>query len=72
MKEEADHSRLVGGNFNKQRNLYMWLVLGDQVMSRSLHVSIRILKVYIEALTGFSHIFSLDDLSNTLLSQGCR
>ena len=31
----------------------------------------RILKVYIEALTGFSHIFNPDSLNNTLLSQGC-
>ena len=31
----------------------------------------RILKVYIEALTGFGHILSPDGLINTLLSQGC-
>lgn len=42
---------------NMQGNLHTRLVLG-----------IRILKVYIEALTGFSHIFSPNGL-NTLLSQ---
>ena len=29
------------------------------------------LQVYIETLIGFSHVHSLDGLSNTLLSQGC-
>ena len=28
-KKEADHSRLVGGRFNKQGNLHMWLVLAS-------------------------------------------
>ena len=40
-------------------------------MSKSLHLPTRILKVYIEALTGFSHLFSPDGLINTSLSQGC-
>ena len=31
----------------------------------------KILRVYIEALTGFSHVFSPDGLDSTLLSQGC-
>lgn len=39
--------------------------------SGSLHLSARILKVYIETLMGFSHIFSPDGLNNTLLFQGC-
>ena len=69
LKKEVDHSRLVGGRFNKQVNLHMRLVLGSCNMSRSLHSPARILKVYTEALTGFSHIFSPDGLNNTLLSQ---
>ena len=41
-------------------------------MSRSSgrHPPTRILKVYIETLTGFRHIFSPDGLNNTLVSQG--
>lgn len=39
-------------------------------MGRSLTLPTRFLKVYTEALTGFSHIFSAGGLSNTLLSQG--
>ena len=39
-------------------------------MNRSPYLPARILKFYIEALTGFSHVFSPDGLNNTLLSQG--
>lgn len=39
-------------------------------MGKSLHMSTRILKVCIESLTGFSHIFSSDGLNETF-SQGC-
>lgn len=39
-------------------------------MSRSPHPSARILKVYIEAFTGLSHVYCPYGL-NTLLSQGC-
>lgn len=38
--------------------------------SSSPHLPARILKVYVEALTRFSHIFSLDGFNSTLLSQG--
>ena len=69
--KEADHFRLVGGSFKKQGSLYMRLVLSDHKMSRPPNRPARILKVYIEALTGFSHVFSSDGPDNTLLSQGC-
>lgn len=62
-------SRLVGGGFDKQKILYRRLVLGCCKMSKSPHLTTRILKVYIEALTEFSHMYHPDDLSNTLLSQ---
>lgn len=39
-------------------------------MSRSLHPPTGILKFYIEALAGFSHVFSPDGFNNILLSQG--
>ena len=71
LKKEIEHSKLVGSSSNKQRNLYTRLVLGSCKMSKSLHQSTRMLKVYIEALTRFSHIHSPDGLNNTLLFQGC-
>lgn len=39
-------------------------------MSTSLHLPARILKVYIKASSGFSHLFHPYGLNNTLLSQG--
>ena len=70
-EEGADHFRLVSGSFNQQGSLHMRLVLGGCKMSRSPHLPARILKVYIEVLTGFSHEFSPDGLNNILISQGC-
>lgn len=58
LKEEADHCRSVGGSFNKQGNLLTRLVLVGHKMSRSWHPVARIINVYIEALAGFSHIWS--------------
>lgn len=69
-KEEAEQFRLIGDMFNKQRNLYVRLILGSCKMSRSLHLPSRILRGYVEAVNGFSHIFSPGGLNNTLLSQG--
>ena len=48
----------------------MRLVLGICKMSRSPHPHTRILKVSIEALTGFSQVHSPDGRNNTLFSQG--
>ena len=70
-KKEADHSRLVGGRFNKQGDLITRFVLGSFKTSRSSHLPNRILKVDIEALTGFSHVHCPDGLNSTLLPQGC-
>ena len=67
LKKEVGY-RLVGGSFNKQGNLYMRL--GSHKTSRSLDLPTKILKVYTEALMGFSHVFSPDGLNNTLLSHG--
>ena len=68
LKKEGDCSSSVDGRCNKQRHLLKWLVLGDCMISRSLHLPTRILKVYVEAFTGFSHIFSQDGFNNTLPS----
>ena len=65
LKKKAGDSRLVGG-----KNLYTRLVLGSWKTSRSLQSRARLLKVYIEALPVFSHIFNPDGLNDTLLSQG--
>lgn len=53
--------------FNK-KNWHTRLVLGSPQMSRSSHLSARILKVCIAALPGFSHIDHPDGLYDTLLS----
>ena len=39
-------------------------------MSRSLHLPVEILKVWVEALMGFSHLSHPRGLNNTLLTQG--
>lgn len=70
-KKEADHSRLIGGGFNKQDSLHMRLVLGNYKLSRSLHPSTRILRAYTEVLMGFSHAYSPDGLNHTWLFPGC-
>ena len=71
LRKEAENSRWVGGRFHKQGNLSTRLVLSSHTTIRSPHPPARILKVCIEALPEFSHIFSLDGLNNILLSQGC-
>lgn len=68
-KKEADHSVLVGAVFNKEGNLLRRLVLGGHKTSRSPHPPALILKVYIEALTGFSHVSCPGILITTLPSQ---
>ena len=69
-KKEAKHFRLAGGSCNKQENLLTGLVLDGHKTSRSLHLTVRMLKVYTEALHGFSHVYHPDGLNNTLLFQG--
>lgn len=44
LKKETEHSRLVGGRFNKQENFYTKLVLGALKTSRCLYLHTRILK----------------------------
>lgn len=64
--KEVDHLRQVGGRFNKQDNLHTRLVPGHCKISRSLHPPFKILRVYIEAFTRFSHVCHPEHLSNTL------
>lgn len=58
-KKEAVPARLVGGSFKKPGDLPMRLILGGCARSRSSHPPVRILKVYTEALTGFSHVYQM-------------
>ena len=48
----------------------MRLVLVAHYTSRSPHPPSRILKVYVEPLPGFSHIYGSDHLNDALISQG--
>ena len=70
-EKEEDHPRLIGGRFSKQGNVHRRLVLGSCKVRKSLNLPTRILKVCIEDLTEFSHIFSPDGLSNAIVSQVC-
>lgn len=66
--EEWGRPLQVGGGLNKQRNLHrggLSLVAERQVY---IHTH-QILKVWIEALTGLSHIYCPDVLNTTSLSQ---
>ena len=68
-KKKADLSRLEGACLIG-KGTYIW-GLPSVAGSRSQYLQDRILKVYREALTGFSHVFSPDGLKTTLLPQGC-
>ena len=62
LKKNTNHSILVDGSCNKQEKLHMRLVLGVYKRSRFLHLPCGILRVNIEASTGFSHVHSPDGL----------
>ena len=69
MRERDSHSKLVGGIFNKLRELTDEACLGRQ-QSEWIPAPARCaLRVYKDALTGFSHEFRAGVL-NTSLSQG--
>lgn len=70
-KNGADDFGLLGGKFNKQGNLWGFCRVtarhgGLCTVSAPAHQN---RKVYVETLTGFSHLFSPDGLNNTVLSQ---
>lgn len=64
---------MAGSRLSKQGNRHTRLVLGSQKRHRFLQPPTRILKVYTETLTAFSHIFSPDGLRKrpSRLSQAC-
>ena len=64
-KKGEDHSRLLGGSFNKQKKLHTRLVLGGCKTCRCLHPPTKTVKVNIKAFTGFGH------RHKTWLPQGC-
>lgn len=69
VKKEAEHSRLVGSRFNKHGNLLTKFVLDNHKMSKSLHLAVRIFKVYIVASSGFSRVHNPGVLNTILYSQ---
>lgn len=69
-KREAGHSRSAGGCVNKQGNL-QGFVLGSHNRSRSLPLPTKILKAYVEIVTG-SVMYIVQMVSTTsLLWQDC-
>lgn len=64
LRKEVGHSRLIDGRFCKQGHLLTRLLFGGYENSRSLYLPPRILKIYIEATTGFSHISCPDGLNH--------
>lgn len=55
------------GRLNRQGRFHMMPLLGGFQMRGSPHTPARVLRVDVGALMGFSHIYSPDDLNNTLL-----
>lgn len=68
--EERGRSPWLVDRFYKQGNLFIRLVLGGYKKSRSPYLPSRILKIYLETTTWFSHICCPDDLNTTSLSWG--
>ena len=69
-KKETGHFRLVvAGLISRQHTpeVYLWWLQEEQISAPACQV----LKVYTEALTGFSHINHADGLNITSVSQGC-
>lgn len=65
-KKKAERHTLVVGGFNKQGNFLLRLVLGCHTACGSPRPPARILNVYGEALTGFSHVHSPGSLNTTI------
>lgn len=73
-RREQDRGRPLQagrGQFNQQRAQAPGLSRVPRKMSGSRPPPTRILKVYGEALVGFSHMYHPDGLRDTLFSQGC-
>lgn len=60
---------MVSGRFSKKENLHVRLVLDRHKMTKFLHPPATIINIYIAVLTGFSHIYHPDGLSDTSLFQ---
>ena len=69
--DQRKRQPLQGSRWQWARQLSTRLVSGSCKTSRPSHLPTRILRVYIDTLTGFNHVFSPVGLHNTLLSQGC-
>lgn len=61
---DQDYSRLVCDRFKKKGKVqYLKVCLGHLTIGRSLYPLARILTVYTEAFTGFSHVYHPDGLT---------
>lgn len=69
--EERGRPLQIGRLQFKPAREFTRIVLDDLKTSRSPHWPARILRVYTENLTVFSHVCSSDGLNHTLLSQNC-
>lgn len=67
LKTKTGYSRLVGGSFNKQGNLHKADLHGFKT-SRSPHPLTQTVEVYMEALPGLSHMYTVQRVSTTLCS----
>lgn len=69
-KKEEEHSKLV---VLISKRTYIqglsWAAARQEHLC--IYLPFRILKLYVEALTVFRHIYHPDGLNSTLLSQGC-
>lgn len=68
-KKEEEHSKLVV--LISKRTYIQGLSWAARQEHLCIYVPFRILKLYVEALTVFRHIYHPDGLNSTLLSQGC-
>lgn len=62
---------MVGSHFNNQGKIIYEVYLGCSKTSRSPLPPAKSLNIYIETLTGFSHIHHPGGLNSILLSQSC-
>lgn len=70
MEERDGHSRLVGGNFTKQRELTCEAYLGWQQDEWIPSAALQILQVCKETLTVLSRVYCAGVFNTTSLSQG--
>lgn len=69
-EKDADHSRLTGGSFSKQRNLHTGLIRRGHKMGKPLHLHTRILSLYTRSFSLSSVTYTIHMVSARHRSQG--